>query len=108
MSKISSPHNGLSRRTILKGSALLAIALASRVRAFDDVVPNVANGGSGPFPIPGSTRTAAIISQQALTSNHRISTTSRAPSRAATLSQEWGPTTRAIDCRSEAPQPITV
>lgn len=54
MSKMSISRNGISRRGILKGSALSVIALAQSgaIRAFDDVTPKVANGSSDPFPIP--------------------------------------------------------
>jgi len=44
----------IGRREILKAGGLSAVALAEPgiVRAFDTVVPKVANGGSDPFPIP--------------------------------------------------------
>lgn len=54
MTKMSGTGNGLSRRGLLKGSALSAIALArpGAIRGFDNVTPKVANGSSDPFPVP--------------------------------------------------------
>lgn len=54
MSEIGGSLNELSRRDILKASALSAIALMQpgAIRAFDDMKPKVANGSSDPFPIP--------------------------------------------------------
>ncbi|HTZ48259.1 MAG TPA: hypothetical protein VMH20_11745 [Verrucomicrobiae bacterium] len=47
-------RSGFSRRGLLKGSALSAIALVQpgAMRAADDAAPRVANGSSDPFPIP--------------------------------------------------------